>query len=131
VIVVDTSVWVAAMRQPLGPPASTLRALLDTDAVALALPVRLELMCGVAGRDRARFRRALSALPVMIPTEDTWQIVERWIAPAADKGHRFAVSDLLIAGLASEIGGLVWSFDADFERMAALGLVRLYGGSSR
>lgn len=126
-IVVDTSVWVAAMRQPLGPPASTLRELLDADLVALALPVRLELMCGVARKDRARVRRALSALPVAVPTEETWRLVESWIAPSADKGYRFAVSDLLIAGLASELGGLVWSFDQDFADLEALGLVQRYG----
>lgn len=126
-IVVDTSVWVTAMRQPLGPPASTLRELLDADLVALALPVRFELMCGVARKDRARVRRALSSLPVVVPTDETWQLVESWVVPAADKGQRFAVSDLLIAGLASELGGLVWSFDADFARMEALGLVQRYG----
>jgi len=127
VIIVDTSVWVATMRQPLGPPASTLRGLLDADAVLLALPVRLELMSGVAAHDRARFRRALSALPLLMPTEDTWQIVERWIEPAAARGHRFAVSDLLIAGLAAEMRSLVWSLDSDFERMEALGMVERYG----
>jgi predicted nucleic acid-binding protein len=126
VIVVDTSVWVAAIRRPLGPLPSTLRALLDADEVALALPVRLELMCGIKSRDRERFRRALSALPVAVPTEDTWRIMEQWVVPAADRGHRFAVSDLLIAGLASELGGLVWSLDADFARMEALGMVQCY-----
>jgi hypothetical protein len=33
---------------------------------------------------------------------------------------------LLIARLAHDIGGLVWSLDSDFERMARLKLVRLY-----
>lgn len=126
-IVVDTSVFVATMRQPLGPPASTLRGLLDADAVVLALPVRMELMSGVAAHDRERFRRALSALPLAVPNEDTWRLVERWIDPAAAQGHRFAVSDLLVAGLAAELGALVWSLDADFERMEALGMVERYG----
>jgi len=127
VIVVDTSVFVATMRQPLGPPASTLRGLLDADAVVLPLPVRMELMSGVAAHDRERFRRALSALPLAVPDEDTWRLVERWIEPAAARGHRFAVSDLLIAGLAAELGALVWSLDADFERMETLGLIQRYG----
>lgn len=126
-IVVDTSVFVSTMRQPLGPPASMLRGLLDADAVVLALPVRMELMAGVASRDRARLRRALAGLPLAVPTEETWQTVEAWIEPAAAAGHRFAVSDLLIGGLAAELGALVWSLDSDFERMEALGLVRLYG----
>jgi predicted nucleic acid-binding protein len=62
----------------------------------------------------------------VVPTEDTWRTIEDWIEPAASAGHRFAVADLLIAGLAQEIGAPVWSLDADFERMASLDLVRLY-----
>ena len=37
-----------------------------------------------------------------------------------------AITDLLIASLASEIGGLVWSLDHDFERMEPLGIVSRY-----
>jgi predicted nucleic acid-binding protein len=48
------------------------------------------------------------------------------VEPAADAGLRFAVSDLLIAALAHDLGGLVWSLDADFANMASLGFVRLY-----
>ena len=125
-IVVDTSVWVTATRAPAGEVAATLRTLLDADEVALALPVRMELMAGVARKDRAALRRALTALPVVVPSEDTWQTSERWIEPAANAGARFAIADLLIAGLAHDIGALVWSLDADFERMAARNLVRLY-----
>jgi predicted nucleic acid-binding protein len=127
VIVVDTSVWVAATREPAAQVATILRQLVDADEVSLALPVRCELLAGVARKDRAGFRRALSALPVVAPTEDTWRVIEAWIEPAAEAGHRFAVTDLLIAGLAHDIGALVWSLDADFRRMESLGLVRLYG----
>ena len=126
-IVVDTSVWVAAQRHPAEETARTLMSLLDADEVALALPVRLELGAGVAKSDRRRFERALSALPVLVPTEDTWQPLDEWIARAADAGQRFAITDLLIARLADEIGGLVWSLDSDFERLARLKLVQLYG----
>ncbi len=129
-IVVDTSVWIAATRDRSTGLAATLAGLVDADVVALALPVRLELMAGVARRDRAAFRRALTALPVVIPSEETWQTIERWIEPAADAGHRFAVTDLLIAGLADDIGALVWSLDDDFQRMESLGLVRLYAGAA-
>jgi predicted nucleic acid-binding protein len=127
VIVVDTSIWVAAAREPAAPVAATLRKLIDADEVLLALPVRWEIMAGVSRKDRTAFRRALSALPVIVPSEDTLRVVEGWIEPAADAGHRFAVTDLLIAGLAHDVGALVWSFDSDFQRMESLGLVRLYG----
>jgi predicted nucleic acid-binding protein len=126
VIVVDTSVWVAAAREPKGEVASTLRKVIDADTAVLALPVRLELLAGVARRDRSALKRGLSALPVIVPSEETWRTIESWIEPTADKGDRFAVTDLLIAGLAHDIDALVWSLDADFRRMESLGLVRLY-----
>jgi predicted nucleic acid-binding protein len=52
-------------------------------------------------------------------------LLERWIPHPADRGERFAVTDLLIAQLASDIGALVWSLDDDFKR---LGLVQRFPG---
>jgi predicted nucleic acid-binding protein len=126
-IVVDTSVWVAARRQPASEIAGTLTSLLDADEVALALPVRWELWAGTAKQDRRAFRRAFSALPLLVPTEETWAPLDEWIARAGDRGERFAVTDLLIARLADEIGALVWSLDDDFERLGQLKLVQMYG----
>jgi predicted nucleic acid-binding protein len=126
VIVVDTSVWIDAIRKPDGDTSVVLRQLIDTDEAGLALPVRFELLTGIRRENRAPFRRALTALPVLVPSEDTWRLIESWIEPAADAGRHFAVTDLLIAGLAHEIGALVWSTDVDFRQMAALGFVQLY-----
>ena len=125
-IVVDTSVWIASHRDPNGAAANTLRRLIDADEVILALPVRLELISGIARKDRNRYRRGLSGLPVAVPTEETWDLIERWVESAADAGQRFSVTDLLIGRLATEIGALVWSLDRDFERMESLGFVRCY-----
>lgn len=123
-IVVDTSVWVASPRQPR--IAETLQGLLDADLVALARPVRLELLAGIARQDRKAFLRRFGALPQLLVTDDTWQPLSEWITRAADAGERFAISDLLIASLAAEIGGLVWSLDKDFERMEKLEFVSRY-----
>lgn len=125
-IVVDTSVWVDVIRRPATERAATFRRLLDADEVALPLPVRLELMSGIARKDRRAFRRALAALPLLVPSEDTWQLMGSWVEPAADAGFRFAVTDLLVAALASDIVGLVWSLDSDFAAMETLGFVRRY-----
>lgn len=123
-IVVDTSVWIAARRSPR--VADVLDGLIDADEVALALPVRLELLAGVARHDRKAFLRALSGLPQLVPTEATWQPLAGWIERASDVGERFAVTDLLIAALTSDVGGLVWSLDCDFERMERLGIISRY-----
>lgn len=125
-IVVDTSVWIAVRRKPAGDYAETLRALLDADEVALALPVRIELLSGTAKQDRRAFRRALSALPIVMPTEKTWRLLESWVAPATDAGQRFGITDLLIAALAHDLGALVWSLDRDVAAMAKLGFVQVY-----
>jgi len=123
-IVVDTSVWIAARRQPL--LAETLDGLVQADEVALALPVRLELLAGVPKHDRRQFHRSFGALSQLHQTDDTWRQLSRWIEHAADAGQHFAIGDLLIAALTAEIGGLVWSLDNDFERMERLKFVALY-----
>ena len=125
-IVVDTSVWVSVLRGGSAAPAQTLITLLDADEVALPLPVRLELSAGVAKSDRTPLRRALSALPVLAPSDATWALMEQWVERAAGQGQRFGVSDLLIGALAEEIGAVVWSLDADFQRMEKAGFVHLY-----
>jgi predicted nucleic acid-binding protein len=126
VIVVDTSVWVATLRSASSPLGPTLRQLLDEDEVALAIPVRIELLSGAGAADRPRLRRALSALPVVYPTEATWPIIDEWIGRAGRAGQRFGFGDLLIGALAHELGALVWSLDEDFTRMSRLKFVGLY-----
>ncbi len=124
-IVVDTSVWVAALRRH-GREADILRQLLDADEVLLPVPVRIEVLSGTSQRQRAALRSALSALPLTYPTDDTWRLMDRWTDRASKAGTAFGVGDLLIAALAHEAGALVWSMDDAFTRLNRLRLIGLY-----
>jgi predicted nucleic acid-binding protein len=126
VIAVDTSVWIAALRRPGSEEGDVLRGLIDADLVALPVPVRTELLIGTGGRTRDRLARTLAALPLLYPTDATWHTVDDWTARAGKRGERFSLGDLLIGVLAADQQALVWSLDDDFERLAALGLVKLY-----
>jgi predicted nucleic acid-binding protein len=124
VIAVDTSVWIDFFRggSAVG---ERLRALLDHDDVALPIPVRIELLSGARRAERSTIGRLLSALPVLHPTRQTWDRIEAWVVTGAAAGHRFGVSDLLIASLAAEGDCALWSLDGDFTRMARLGMIEL------
>ena len=125
-IAVDTSVWIAALRQAGAEEADVLRSLIDTDLVVLPVPVRTELLLGTGGRARERLTRTLAALPLLYPTDDTWGTIDLWTARAGRRGERFSLGDLLIGALAAGEQALVWSLDDDFRRLAALGFVQMY-----
>jgi len=126
VIVVDSSVWVEALRRADSEEAEALGPLLDDDQIALVAPVRLELLLGATRRQAPRLRKLLSALPCWLPARDDWQIAESWVEPALRAGQRFGFADLLIAAMASCHRASIWSNDRDFRRMERLGLVELY-----
>jgi len=126
VIVVDSSVWVEALRRSDSEEARVLSSLLDDDLVALAAPVRLELLLGATRRQGPRLRKLLSALPCWVPVLEDWKQAEFWVEPALRAGQRFGFADLLIAAIAHCHQASLWSNDRDFLRMESLGMVELY-----
>jgi predicted nucleic acid-binding protein len=125
-IFVDSSVWISALRDAESPEARELTRLLDSDEIALSIPVYLEVLTGATRENRSRLRNVLSALPVFYPSRETWNRVEQWIPRATDRGHRFGIMDLLIASIVADWRGSLWSLDADFRRMAGLEFVELF-----
>lgn len=125
-VVVDTPVWVSALRGRATPHATELSRLLDRDEVALAAPVRIEILAGSSRRDLPRLRRTLSALPLYYPDATAWERIDAWIDIAVAAGQRFGIADLLIAVVAVAQDAPLWSLDADFERMARLGFLEIH-----
>jgi len=126
VILVDTSVWIAALRSRSGPEATHLTTLLDADQVGIAAPVWIEVLAGGSRRDYVRLRRALSALPIFFPTDATWTRIEAWVARAVAAGERFGFADLLIGAIAADQAAALWSLDTEFDRLARLRFVEAY-----
>jgi predicted nucleic acid-binding protein len=126
VICVDTSVWIEAEREPAGKTAHQLRAMVEDALVALAAPVRLELLAGVSRAEAARFATLAHALTTLVPAPETWLRAERLLVEAGQRGQRFGPVDVLVAAIAKEHALKVWSLDADFARMERLGFVELH-----
>ena len=125
-IVVDTSIWIRALRSASGPEAIGLRSLLDADEVVLAVPVRSELLMGARAADRKTLERGLKGVPLLYPTDDSWRTLDDWTRVASRAGMTFTVGDLLIGVLTAEIGAIVWSADSDFARMESLNLIQRF-----
>ena len=130
-IVVDTSVWVAALRSEKSREAAVLKGLLEADEVALPTPVRTEILGGASTSDYPKLKRSLSGLPLVVPGDETWDTVDRWIEQCVARGQRFGFGDLVIGALANGMGALVWSLDADFARLERLKFVQLYDPPDR
>jgi predicted nucleic acid-binding protein len=128
-ILIDTSVWVAYLRGSDKRVCDQMHLILDEDLAVLAVPVKFELLGGCSAKEQPRLRRALEALPVLFPTNATWELIERWVERSGSKGERFGVADLLIAALASEQGAGLWALDKDFVRMQKLGFIKLHSPS--
>lgn len=125
-IFIDTSVWVEALRSRENAAAVHVMELLDSGEAALAAPVRIEILAGASNRDVVPLRRALSALPLFFPTEETWIQIDGWLDRARAAGERFGFADLVIAAIAAGQHAPIWSLDGDFTRMASMGLVEIH-----
>jgi len=98
--------------------------LLDERRVALALPVKIEILSGAGAAKFRKLQSALSALPTYSPATEEWAQIESWIEKFPNHGFGFA--DLLIASIASLRSKALWTLDKDFQRMAKRGFITLY-----
>jgi len=128
-ILVDTSVWVTALRAarspriPLPPEALELARVVELDEVAITDFVTAEVLQGAI--DEAEYEELadkLDAVHFFHATEETWLRAARRSFELMKRGLPTPLSDLVIAEVAMEYGLAVYTLDEHFERVDGLKL---------
>ena len=115
---VDTSIWIHYFRNMHEPIARHLDELLEEDRIVLLAPVEVELLLGVAKKEKPRLKRLLGALMTRRPNDDTWDWCRDVAVASREKGATLGATDLLIAGLCVAGPGEaipLWTLDKDFD----------------
>ncbi len=119
-VLADSSVWIDFARRGVRGGASTLRELLESGEVSTCGPVLAEVLAGAEGEVEEKTWVTLSSLPWVDLDPAGW----RQVGASAHRLHRAGTSvpltDVVIAVMAAQAGHSLWSFDADFERIASV-----------
>lgn len=114
----DTSVWVEYLRRGHRGWAAELDELLERGELLVCGPVVSELLAGVRGDHRGGFAVRLAALPWAELGHDAWMRIGTVSGDLRRRGIVVGLADAAIAVAAAGAGALLWSADADHERLA-------------
>jgi len=119
VVLADTSVWIPYFRNASGVDGDHLEALIEDGQVVICGPVLAELLGGAGETQRVSILETVGDLPWADLDHASWQDVGAVARRLREAGQALPLTDLLIAVAAARAGHALWSFDADFERIAA------------
>jgi predicted nucleic acid-binding protein len=121
ILLADTSAWHRGRHPQV---AAEWRRLLEDDVIATTAPIRLEVLFSAqSARDYDAVSLELDALhqlPCDAPALQRALEVQRLLAHSRPLHHRVAIPDLVIAAVAELAGAVIWHYDRDFERIAAI-----------
>lgn len=122
-VIVDTSVWIRALRPGASPERQEVDQLLRQRDVAMVGPVLAEVLQGARSRHEfEELQIRLTSLPYFAETRETWIRVGDLSYQLRQHGMSLALVDVLIAALALEQGCEVYTFDEHFQRVPGLNL---------
>jgi predicted nucleic acid-binding protein len=122
-ILVDTSIWVRALRSKRSPEARELDRLIELDEVAITDVVASEILQGAKTEsDFQQLEDKLDALHFYHADEETWQRAARRSFDLKRNGMKTPLSDLVIAQVALDNDLDVYAFDEHFDRVDGLKL---------
>jgi len=133
-VLVDSSVWIEAMRKTgdIGTKVA-LEQLLDAYEAAFCSPVKLEVLVGARTQFRKKTAAYFSIVPYLDVIEDDWQAAIQYGHELRDHGVTVPNNDLLIATVALRAQIRVFARDKHFDLMAEHLPLQLYkpgyGGS--
>jgi predicted nucleic acid-binding protein len=119
VVLADTSVWIPYFRSRTGADGDHLEALIAAGEAAICGPVLAELLGGAADAHRVAIVETVGDLPWAELDRASWQEIGAVAHRLRQTGQSLPLTDLMIAAAAARSGCALWSFDSDFERIAA------------
>lgn len=121
-ILVDSSVWIAAWRGADDQVVATLSQLVESEAAAINPLIRVELLQGAkdAGHQRA-LQTLITPIPIL-PLEDIWEDVPRYALRWRSRGVTITTIDAIIATQSIATRHALWSLDKVFTRIEGLPL---------
>ena len=120
VVLVDTSVWILALRKsPLAPVRDEVDHLLAENRVAIVPMIRLELLGGTkSAGEFERLKSRLDALRQIPIDEANWEIAAELSFRLRQRGKVIPYTDILIGSAAILANALLLHADRHFDLMA-------------
>ena len=125
-ILVDSSVWVRALRRGDSPESRELDALLSADEVAITDIVVAEVLQGASSETEfASFAERMDALHYFHADEALWLRAARLSFDLKRQGTTTSLADAVIAAVALENSLELYTLDSDFQRIPGLSLYQV------
>lgn len=121
-VLVDTSVWIAVLRDQTGSASAELSAIVEPDEIALTRFNQIELLQGAANEEEWGLLSAYLDTQVYLDTQlDTWRNAARIFFDLRRRGQTIrSTIDCCIAQIAIDHRVLLLHNDRDFEAVAEL-----------
>ena len=118
-VLVDTSAWIDFFRHQDGNVGDTVADLVERDQAILAGPVVAELLRGVRGsKEAGQLKPLLGALPYVEVLRLDWEAAGKSLRELRSRGLTLALTDAVIAAVASRHGLPVLTLDKEFEHLS-------------
>lgn len=120
-VFVDSCIWASFFAKPNSPEKNAVDNLIDRDQVALIGPILSEGLIGFRRDDQADWvaSRMRLAHYAEIRTDD-WQAAAALGRRLAAGGHKWPITDLVVAVVAQRLNAAVYTTDPHFDLISGL-----------